>query len=131
MTDLAQEIARRSARADELARRYNFAAYTLLALAVGASAVASISVAAGRLSPVSNAMLTAVPGIVVLVNSTFRFDEKARYYFQRRVSLDALGLRLRHESEDVIAKELAVFIVADQGKYPSFGPLPGGGNPKL
>lgn len=131
MTDLAQEIARRSARASELARRYNFATYTLLALAVSASAVASISVAAGQLTPVTNAILTAVPAIVVLVNSTFRFDERARYYFERRVNLDALGLRLGHESEDVIAKELSAFIVTDQGKYPPFGALPGSGSPKM
>src|SRR5436190_24063384 len=88
---LHDEITAKCTDSIRIARSNYYSAYLFLGVAVIASAVASIAVAAKvEWNDVTKAALAALPGIVVLVMTTFRFDARAEWWWARRHGMDAL-----------------------------------------
>jgi hypothetical protein len=77
-----------------LARINYFTLFVLYVIAVAASVLATICAATGWLPRAGLAVTTAVPGIVLLVNNTFKFNARAQWHFEKRRRLASL-LRLR------------------------------------
>jgi hypothetical protein len=64
------------------ARPNYFAAYTLFVLALGGT-VAATFVSASESPPWLRAFVTAIPGVVVLIHGTLKFQQKSRWYWNR------------------------------------------------
>src|SRR5262245_28627789 len=121
--DLAERISgcRRNARANY------FAEYFFLCIAVAASATATISVAADSSFPKElNAALAALPGIILLLTSTFKFEARSGWWWDKYYGLDQLYRELKYEdaSESDISKKMTEFLSAHGKSWPSFGKPP-------
>lgn len=105
-----------------------FFGYVLLLVGVGASAWATIAVASGNQNSVENSVLAALPGISVMVLSTFKFLDRADWWNDKRRKLESLyrGLRDEYRPVDQVSKELTEFLDEHNAKWPSFGRAPEG-----
>jgi hypothetical protein len=123
---LEKDLVERMSGSRSRARTNYFAAYFSLVIAVVASALGTISVAAGGLWPAVNAVLAALPGIITLILVTFRFEARSDWWWQKYHGLDALyrGLRDEKRPNEIISKELSAFLQAHNAKWPSFGEPP-------
>jgi hypothetical protein len=121
---LAEELKKKGTYSMRIARANYYSAYFFLGVAVIASAVASIAVAArANWDDAFKAALAAVPGIVVFVMATFRFDARAEWWWRRYHGIDKLRRELEYENrqEDEVNKELTAFIENQDAAWPGFG----------
>jgi hypothetical protein len=111
------------------ARANYIAAYLLLFIAVVASAAASIATAAACHKPTTTAILAALPGIIVLLMSTFKFDSRADWWWSRHHSLSALqrGLTYENRAEADVSREWSETVKKYEASWPGFGRPPAGG----
>jgi len=128
--ELKDDLAGRMKGAVVRARGNYICAYGLLIVGVLASTMATISVAAGAekaFSPILNAVLAAIPGVVVLATSTFKFEARAGWWWERYYGLDALDRRLTFENRVVeeVSRDLTKFVHELGKRWPGFGPPPG------
>jgi hypothetical protein len=77
----------------ELARANYFTVWVLYAVSIGASIAATILAATKTDSTSLLAVLTAIPGIILLITSTFKFNARSQWHYEKKRRLDAL-LRL-------------------------------------
>lgn len=98
MDDLIQALEHRIKGCAKRNRRNYFAAFALLVLSVLASAATAIAVAIDELPKSLIAALAASPGIFILINSTFRFEERSRWYWRKRTRLEVLCRRHKFEA---------------------------------
>jgi hypothetical protein len=91
-----------------------------------ASAAATLLAATGLAPLPALAVLTAIPGIALLVNSVFGFEAKTRWYWGKVSYYGALRNRLRYEGYLVneASKDRREFDGRMQEQYPTFGALP-------
>jgi hypothetical protein len=125
---LHDELAAKCTDSIRIARANYYCAYFLLGVAVVASAAASIAVAADLdWKNATKATLAALPGIVVLVMTTFRFDARAQWWWARHHAMDALRRELEYEARSPadVNKDLTAFIKEHDGRWPGFGNPPG------
>src|SRR5271166_4079768 len=108
--DFAQDLRQRYEACRLRGRANYFAAYLFLILAVSASAVATLSVAAQLWPKAVNAVLAAMPGVLYLVNRQFRFEERSRWWFEKFYIIEALyrGLVRERKDEAEVSKELTL-----------------------
>lgn len=97
MSDLIERMEYRINSCAKRNRRNYYTAFGLLVLAVIASAATAIAVAMDEMPKALVAALAATPGIFVLVNTTFRFEERSRWYWRKRTRLEVLCRRYRYE----------------------------------
>jgi hypothetical protein len=102
------------------------AAYFFLVLAVSSSAFATLSVAAEIWPKAVNAVLAALPGVAYLVNRQFRFEERAKWWFEKFYVIEGLyrGLVREKRDEVEISKELTLQSKALAARWPGFGEAP-------
>jgi hypothetical protein len=122
--------------ADDLRRRYeacrlrgqiNYAAvYVCFVLAVLSSALATLSVAADIWPKTVRAILAAVPGVTYLAQRQFRFEERAKWWFDKFYGIEGLyrGLVREGRSEAEVSKELTAQSKTLAGRWPGFGEPP-------
>ena len=127
--NLAEDIELRIRGCVWRARVNYFFAYALLALAVAASAASAIAVASGAWTKEINAVLAALPGIILLATSTFKFESRADWWWTKHHGLEALcrALRFEGKSEGDASREMTALIKELEGRWPSFGKPPSGG----
>lgn len=123
---LADDLIERISGCRRNARGNYFVAYFFLCVAVAASATATISVAAGSFPKELNAALAALPGIILLVTTTFKFEARSGWWWDKYYGLDALYRELKYEaaSESDISKKMTEFLSAHGKTWPSFGKPP-------
>jgi hypothetical protein len=102
-------------------------AYLVLILAVLSSALATLSVAGEILPKEVNAVLAAVPGVMYLANRRFRFEERAKWWFDKFYVIEGLyrGLVREKRDEADISKELTLESRKLAARWPGFGEAPG------
>ena len=108
-----------------LARRNYLAAYTLFVLAL-ASTVAATFVSASTSPPWLRALVTAIPGVVVLVHGTLKFQQKSRWYWNRVRKFEALVRKVKFESGSLaeVSREFSAISQKLEDDWPTFEPLP-------
>lgn len=80
MDDLVNALEHRIKSYAKRNRRNYLAAFGLLILAILSSAATTIAVAINGLPRSVIAALASAPGIFILFNTTFRFEERSRWY---------------------------------------------------
>jgi len=75
-----------------LARANYFAVWGLYALSIASSIAATIS-AAAKTNTTLLPVLTAIPGVILLITSTFKFNARSQWHYEKKRRLDSL-LRL-------------------------------------
>jgi hypothetical protein len=94
-------------------------ANVFVAIGVCASAITTISVAAGTLTPFMNAVLAALPGIVVMVLKTFKFEQRSRWWWEKYHGVLDIkaGLLPDGSNEREINRQLAKFLTEHHKKW--------------
>lgn len=122
--------------ADDLRQRYeacrwrgqvNYgAAYVFLFLAVSSSAVATLSIAAELWEKPVNAVLAALPGVMYLTNRQFRFEERAKWWFDKFYVIEGLyrGIVREGRDEAQVSKELTLKSKELAARWPGLGDAP-------
>lgn len=105
MEDLMRDLQQRIAVCEARDRRNYFTAFALLTMSVVASAATAVAVAIELFPKVMIAALATAPGIFILIGATFRFEQRARWYWRKRIRLEKL-LRC-HKFEDMPAAEVS------------------------
>lgn len=103
-----------------------WAAYIFLAIAVGASAIATISVAAEGLNKEVNAVLAAIPAIIVGVNKAFPWEARSYWWRDKAISLEAFqrALTIDNRPDTEVNKEMTAFLIEHTKKWPGAGQPP-------
>jgi hypothetical protein len=72
-------------------------------------------------------LVAALPGVAVLINSTLKFEQRALWFYRRKVKCESLLYALRFEDvpEAEISKRWSEFCVKSEDDWPGFGELPG------
>ena len=127
MTQSFADDLRQRYEACRLRGRLNYAAaYFFLLLAVASSGVATLSVAAEMWPKTINAVLAALPGVAYLVNRQFRFEERARWWFEKFYVIEGLyrGIVREKRDEAEISRELTRQSQTLAARWPGFGEAP-------
>ena len=123
--------------AEDLRKRYEgcrwrgrtnyYAAYLVLIGAVLGSALATLSVAVEIWAKDINAVLAAAPGILYLVNRRFRFEERAKWWWDKFHIIEGLyrGLVREKRDEADVSKELTIELKKLEERWPGFEKVPG------
>ena len=121
-------LSERALKARSHARKNDVACMICYVLAIAGSFAATICAAFGKLPKEAIAALTAIPGTALLANSVFSFERKCFWHRRRKISYDALVMKLRYEGADTatLSKELREFEEKADLDYPRFGPLSSG-----
>jgi hypothetical protein len=127
---LAEELQQLSAESRARALRDYYAAYTVLAIALGASIVTTVSVAAEWLPKGVTATLAALPAAAVGLTAVFRFEARSDWWWTQCHKLDALRRALLYRGRDKsdVSREMDDFLAKHKQKWPGFGKLPGSGS---
>jgi hypothetical protein len=125
--------------ADDLKQRYqgchrrgrnNYVmAYLVLIGAVATSALATFSVASNLWSKEINAILAAAPGILYLLNRRFRFEDRAKWWWDKYHIIEGLYRALVRENraEADVSKELSQELKKLEARWPVFEKTSGRG----
>jgi hypothetical protein len=127
--ELQRLLENRIARYRTKDRLNYFAVYAMLTIAVLSSAAATFIVASGGRRDVA-AVLAALPGVVVLATNTFRFEQRAVWYWRRRLLLERLLRSLQFEGKTAAEVSRLWSEVAEEtfADWPRFGSVPGSGD---
>ena len=116
----------RATKARANARKNDFAAMTCYLVAIFGSLAATLAVALGNVPKLALAAITAIPGTALLLNSVLCFDKKCQWHRRRKMTYDALDMRLRFEGATAsdVSRELRDFEQKADADYPRFsGPI--------
>ena len=108
--------------------RVNYAAaYFSLIFAVATSALATFSISAEIFGKSANAILAAIPGAMYLANRQFRFEERAKWWFDKFYVIEGLYRGLVYEGRDQagVSQELTEKSKELSARWPGFGEAPG------
>ena len=123
--------------ADDLRQRFKaclwhgrinyYAAYVVLVLAVLSSGLATLSIFAGYWPKEVNAALAALPGVMYLVSRHFRFEERAKWWFEKFYGIEGLyrGLVREKRDEADVSKDRTLKSKELAARCPGFGEAPG------
>ena len=125
MEELLRQIQEDIDGCRRLARQNYYAAYTLFVLALVAT-VAATFISASESPPWLRAFVTAIPGIVVLIHGTLKFQQKSRWYWNRVRKFEALVRKVRFEGGDLaeVSREFSSISQKLEDDWPTFEPLP-------
>jgi hypothetical protein len=120
---LAVEVKARMVSAGRKARLNYLLAYLLLFVGVLSSLAASIFTASGRGDNLHIAVLAAIPGFVVLMTNTFRFEARAEWWYGLESCYDRLhrGLEYEDQKSSEVSKAMTDFITETEKHWPLFG----------
>jgi hypothetical protein len=117
---VATDLARRIEASEAMGKRNSSAAYGFIAIGVFASAAATISVAAGTLTPAMNAVLAALPGIVVTVLNTFKFEQQSKWWWKKNLMLTKIKAGLQRDGSNAteVEQQATAFLLKHQEDWP-------------
>ena len=131
MSPLEQELNIEAQRSQQLAiRNFRIAFWCLLAALV-MNGFAVVVVAANVGTTAVRALLTALPGLLILSNQVFKFDLRSRWWWLRFHKVNALNRALRDQGASVadVSESLSKVQLESERDYPAFDitPLKQGG----
>ena len=106
--------------------RQNYAVlYVLYVVSIFASAAATILVATGRSGPML-AVITALPGVVILANNSLKLQARSMWHYEKTRRLTSLFRELRdgRSSRDVVSKKLDDLEEEMDKTWPGWGEVP-------
>jgi hypothetical protein len=107
--------------------RRNYAwAYFFLVVALTATVASTVISALDAIPGPVRAAVAAIPGIVVLINSTLNFEQKSRYCWLRVRSVEGLLRQLRDGGQQVadVSAKFTELRTQLEAQWPAFGSLP-------
>ncbi|MCE4073569.1 MULTISPECIES: hypothetical protein [Pseudomonas] len=126
MDDFIKSLEHRVKGCAKRNRRNYYAAFFLLAASVLFSVGTAIAVAVDSLPKAVVASLASIPGVFILINTTFRFEERSRWYWRKRTKLESILRRLKFEGLEV-AEASKLWNQIDESmfeEWPGFGAGP-------
>jgi len=107
------------------ARHNYYAAYTLFVLALGGT-VAATFISASQSPPWLRALVTAIPGVVVLIHGTLKFQQKSRWYWNRVRKFESLVRKAKYEGVGLpeVSREFSAISEKLEDDWPTFEPMP-------
>jgi alpha-beta hydrolase superfamily lysophospholipase len=125
MEELLKQIQEDIDGCRRLARKNYYAAYALFVLALGGT-VAATFISASDSRPWIRALVTAVPGFVVLIHGTLKFQQKSRWYWNRVRKFEALVRKAKFEGVGLVelSREFSSSSQKLEEEWPTFEPLP-------
>jgi hypothetical protein len=123
MYDLAQDLMKELQRHRRLATVNYQAAYWFSALAVLASVMAGLSVASDWFSKDKLAILSTLPGAILILFDRLKFEERADWHYRRTYALRSLmnDLTLRGVSEAEVSTRWEKMANDMEQQWPRFG----------
>ncbi len=108
------------------ARRNYFSAYICYGVAIATSLLATLAAATDFLPKANLAVLTAIPGTALLVNSVFSFENKSNWYWRKARRYDGILMSVRFEGLELssASKDLRIYDEKMEAEYPKFGMIP-------
>lgn len=103
-----------------------WASYITLGIGVAAGAIATISVAAGGLTKELNAVLAAIPAIIMGINKTFPWEARSYWWRDKAIALEGFQreLAVGEGSEKEVNQKLTAFLHEHKSKWPGAGSAP-------
>jgi hypothetical protein len=134
MKTLQEELAQEVHKAGRLAAKNYYFSFGCLLVALATNGLAVVFVATDFASQATRATLTALPGLLILVNQVFKFDSRSRWWWLKHHKVQALQRELRDQGGNPadVSKALSQVQLESEGNYPTFdsGLLRGGGRPE-
>jgi hypothetical protein len=124
--DFEARLEQRMARQYKHARRNYLAAYTCYAVAIVSSLFGTVAVATQFLPTAGLAIVTAIPGTALLINSVFSLEKKSAWFYKKYYHYDSMLWRVQFEDFSISAasKELRIFDKEMEPLFPKFGMMP-------
>lgn len=116
-----------------LLARYNyFTVWFLYLLSIGASIAATIMAGIGGFDKTALTVVTAIPGVVILLSNTFKFSARSQWHYEKRRQLQALS-RLAESSakatsDPEVAEKWNRIDEELEKSWPGWGELPKAAN---
>ena len=126
MITFAEDLKQRY-EACRLRGRANYsAAYLFLMMALSASGLAAFSITADQWPRAVKAVLAALPGALYLVNHQCRFEEKAKWWFEKFYVIEGLyrGIVREERKEADVSQELTLESKKLAERWPGFHEAP-------
>ena len=119
-------LVQNTARNRKHAKRNYLTAYVCYAIAIAASLLSTIAIAADFPSKPVLALVAAIPGTALLVNSVFSLEKKSAWHYEKYHHYESLLYRVRFEGFSIpsASKELRTFNEEMERLYPKFGMMP-------
>lgn len=132
MSSTQQKLAAAVEHYQGLARGNYFTVWTLYLLSVGASISATFMAAVGGFEKTTLAVVTAIPGIVILLSNTFKFSGRSQWHYEKKRQLESL-LRLAEAgaqatSDPEVAEKWNRIDEELEKSWPGWGELPKAGH---
>jgi hypothetical protein len=126
MVELPQELSNEANRAEKLAVKNYYLAFTCLLTALVINGLAVVFVATDFGSQGARATLTALPGLLILTNQVFKFDLRSRWWWLKYHKVQALVRALRDQGISVAdaSKSLSQLQLESESDYPAFDIAP-------
>jgi hypothetical protein len=119
---LEEELRRKARAAIRRARQNYLAAYVVTGLAAFASMAATIALTVHGLPEPVRGILFALPGALMIVSSSCRFESRAEWWYRRYNGLNALHreLRFEHGSVAQVSRKYTHFDNGHRAQWPTF-----------
>jgi hypothetical protein len=126
MDTLQEELIQESKKAAGLAVKNYYFAFTCLLTALALNALAVVFVGTDFGSKGLRAVLTALPGLLILANQVFKFDLRSRWWWLKHHKTKALLRALRDQGAggDEVSKGLSQLQMESERDYPAFDITP-------
>ena len=110
-----------------LARANYWTVYVMYLLALAGSVLATLMIAANVGSTPLRGVLTALPGIVLVINNALEFEKRSAWHWEKTRGLEELldALTIQHQSSEDVSQRLATLNREMDAKWRFFGALPG------
>ncbi len=122
MNTLEKELSGEAKKTAKLAVKNYYFAFVCLLAALVTNGLAVVFVATDFGSQPLRATLTALPGLLILVNQVFKFDVRSRWWWLKHHKVEALQRGLRDQGKDAasISAALSQVQLESEGDYPTF-----------
>jgi hypothetical protein len=126
---LGEELSKSVSKYRNLGRLNYYVSFLLYIVAVLSSISATLMALSGNFSGPFQATVTAIPGGALLIANTFRFNERARWHYNKKNQLNALYRLFVAQAPGTSPPELAEkwnkIDSAMEASWPGFGALSG------
>jgi len=128
MSSTQEKLASNVEHYQRLARGNYFTVWFLYLLSVAASIAATFMAAVGGFDRETLAVITAIPGVVILLSNTFKFSARSQWHYEKKRQLEALlrlaEARAKATSDPEVAEKWNRIDEELEKSWPGWGELP-------
>jgi hypothetical protein len=129
MNDLLEEIKKEATFCERWARSNYTWAHVIFGISVFASLASSVLIASDWVkdNKLLGSLLAGLPGVMLLVNNTCRFEERTKWFWKKTRKLQRLMRELRDKREpdpEKVSAELSDVNEELEAEWPAFGASP-------